>query len=133
MARGIAWVGIGPPVRQLMEPYVKAGVKADVRPLGNTPETATSSFGGSTLNVFNKRPHPNATRLFVNWILSKDVQTRFAQGIELNSRRRDVASVLPPDQTPIPGAKYEVPGRESYEREIAEGLELIKQYRQAPK
>lgn len=32
--------------------------------------------------MFNKRPHPAATRVFVNWLLSKDVQNDLAKVLE---------------------------------------------------
>ena len=35
-------------------------------------------------------PHPNAVKVFVNWILTKDVQARLMQAVKLNSRRKDV-------------------------------------------
>jgi iron(III) transport system substrate-binding protein len=133
MARGTAWIGMGPPVRRLMEPYLKAGVKADIRPLGSTPETATLAIGGQTLYVFNKRPHPAATRLFVNWLLSRDVQDRLARTQDLNSRRSDVTPVALPDERPIPGVKYDTLARESFDPEIEQGIELIKKYREAAK
>ena len=34
MARGTAWIGIGPPVRSLIAPYTQAGVKTDIRTFG---------------------------------------------------------------------------------------------------
>ena len=106
MARGTAWLALGPPVRPLMAPFAQAGVKTDVRPFGNGPDANMESIGGSTLFVFNKRPHPNASKVFVNWLLSKDIQHGFAKAIQQSSRRADVPSVAEPDQTPIPGAKY---------------------------
>ena len=131
MARGTAAIGMGPPVRRLIEPYLKAGIKADIRPLGNTPEVASLAIGGQTLYIFSRRPHPNATRLFVNWLLSRDVQDRLAKTQDLNSRRRDVSPVVQADEVPLPGVKYETLARERYETEIEDAVELIKRYRQA--
>ncbi len=37
-----------------------------------------------------KAPHPNASKLFVNWLLSKDTQTVLMQAVKLNSQRVDV-------------------------------------------
>jgi ABC-type Fe3+ transport system substrate-binding protein len=47
------------------------------------------------LTVPTKNPHPAATKLFVNWILTRDAQTRLMKGVELNSRRKDVPVVMP--------------------------------------
>lgn len=43
------------------------------------------------LNVFNKAPHPNAAKLYVTWLLTKEGQSAWQQAQTLrNSRRRDV-------------------------------------------
>jgi iron(III) transport system substrate-binding protein len=130
MARGTAWIGMGPPVRKLIEPYTKAGVKADPRPFGNTPDTATLSIGGSTLYVFNQRPHPAATRLFVNWLLTKSTQEALAKALDQGSRRRDIPWTADPDQEPIRGANYAAPQREENEAELLAATKLVEQYRQ---
>jgi ABC-type glycerol-3-phosphate transport system substrate-binding protein len=133
MARGTAWIGLGPPVRKLIEPYTKAGVKADPRPFGNTPEVATLSIGGSALYVFNKRPHPSATRLFVNWLLTRETQEALAKALDQGSRRRDIPWTADPDQKPIVGAKYFAPQREENEPEAQAAVKLIQQIRQESK
>lgn len=40
--------------------------------------------------IFKDAPHPNAAKLFVNWLLSKDTQTVLMQAVKLNSQRVDV-------------------------------------------
>ena len=40
-------------------------------------------------------PHPAATKLFVNWLLTRDVQARIMKAVKLNSRRKDVPEGLP--------------------------------------
>jgi ABC-type Fe3+ transport system substrate-binding protein len=37
-------------------------------------------------------PHPNAARVFVNWLLGKDGQEIFGRGMGVGSRRYDVAT-----------------------------------------
>jgi iron(III) transport system substrate-binding protein len=59
------------------------------------------------LTLMNKAPHPNATRVFVNWIVSKE-------GLEIYSRaegratlRKDVdESFIPAEQIPKAGINY---------------------------
>lgn len=59
------------------------------------------------LTLMNKAPHPNATRIFVNWIVSKE-------GLEIYSRAEGRAalrtdtdeSFIPAEQIPKPGIKY---------------------------
>ena len=38
MARGTAWIGLGAPVKGLIAPYLQAGIKADIRSFGNSPD-----------------------------------------------------------------------------------------------
>jgi ABC-type glycerol-3-phosphate transport system substrate-binding protein len=126
MARGTAWIGILPSVRGLIGPYLDAGVKADeLRTFGNTPETGVQSVSGATLYVFNRRPHPNAARVFVNWLLSKEVQHGFAVATAQASRRRDVPHAGDPEAKPIPGARYITPQREENVEPQNQTLRLI--------
>jgi ABC-type glycerol-3-phosphate transport system substrate-binding protein len=125
MARSNAWIGIGPPVRALIKPYEKAGIKTDVRAMGNTPDRNANVMGGSFLSVFNKRPHPNATRVFVNWLLTRDVQIGLAQALDQASRRKDLPITTLPDETPIPGAHYFAPQREENIPKINEAAAYI--------
>jgi iron(III) transport system substrate-binding protein len=114
LAHGIAWLALGPGnSHALMEPYIKAGVPIDLRKFGNAPELNDITLGGSTIWVMKNRPHPNATRLFINWLLSKNIQGGFAKATEQNSRRVDVASVADADGTPVPGAHYVAPQDEA--------------------
>lgn len=53
----------------------------------------SSAFG--SLALLNRAPHPNAARVFINWLLSREGQTLFQKAISLpgdarNSRRIDV-------------------------------------------
>ncbi len=53
----------------------------------------TPSWGA--LLYFNRAPHPNASKLFVNWLLSSDAQKDWAERGKVNSRRADVPVVMP--------------------------------------
>jgi len=46
--------------------------------------------GVGALQVLSQNPHPNATKVFVNWLLTRDVQTRIMKAVQLNSQRKDV-------------------------------------------
>jgi iron(III) transport system substrate-binding protein len=53
----------------------------------------SSAFG--SLAVMNRAPHPNAAKVFINWLLSREGQTLFQKVISMpeaarNSRRVDV-------------------------------------------
>jgi iron(III) transport system substrate-binding protein len=53
------------------------------------------SVGVCAIQVMAERPHPNATTVFVNWLLTRDVQQRLMNAVKLNSRRKDVPVVEP--------------------------------------
>ncbi|MGE5539331.1 MAG: ABC transporter substrate-binding protein [Gemmatimonas sp.] len=53
------------------------------------------SVGVGGIQIPEPRPHPNATTVFVNWLLSRDVQARVMKAANLNSRRKDVPVVDP--------------------------------------
>jgi len=44
---------------------------------------------GGTLNLMNRAPHPNAARVFINWLLSREGQI-LAQKMGSNSLRTDI-------------------------------------------
>ncbi len=63
--------------------------------------------GAGTVSVVNKRPHPMATRIFVNWLLSKEGQSLYAPAAGIESAREDVSKAhLPADLVREPGKKY---------------------------
>ena len=105
IARGKAIVAISGSPRLDLAPYLAAGVAIDARNFGNTPETVYRGTDGTTLGVFNQAPHPNAARLFINWIMTKRVSELMEQSQGWSSRRSDVPPV-DPNEAPIPGATY---------------------------
>ncbi|HEY7221878.1 MAG TPA: hypothetical protein VH985_26135, partial [Candidatus Binatia bacterium] len=48
------------------------------------------SGGYGHLMIFKNLPHPNATKVFINWLLSHDGQELFSRGMGVGSRRLDV-------------------------------------------
>jgi ABC-type Fe3+ transport system substrate-binding protein len=86
------------------------GLGKNVKPL-QLPEAETIVSGGG-LFYFNRAPHPNAAKVFINWLLSKEGQTVWCQAQGWNSRRVDVPP-SEPDLAPTPGVKYLNPQHES--------------------
>ncbi len=105
IVRGKAVIAIAGRPQSDLAPYIQAGIKLDVRQIGNTPQTAYLGTAGSTVAVFNRRPHPNAARVFVNWIASQRIGALLSKATGYDSRRRDVPP-LDPNFAVIPGAKY---------------------------
>lgn len=132
MARGQYAMSLGPTMDSFLKRYKDAGLDFDVRPLGNAPELgAYSNSGGSNLIVMKDAPHPNGVKVFVNWMLSKDIATRLAKVQNQDSNRVDIPSQLPPSEQPIAGVSYIEPQRESSEDELRASHDLIRQIRGA--
>jgi len=65
----------------------------------------TPGFG--SVSLVNEAPHPNAAKVFLNWLLTKDGQTAYSTALRQASRRLDVPrDHLSPDQVMRPGGKY---------------------------
>jgi iron(III) transport system substrate-binding protein len=54
------------------------------------PEMDTFNSSSSTVWLVNRAPHPNAAKVFINWLLTKDAQVVWAREVETNSRRLGV-------------------------------------------
>lgn len=50
----------------------------------------------TTMSMLKNAPHPNATRVFVNWLLSKEGQNTLAKMQSQSSWRSDVGDFAPP-------------------------------------
>jgi ABC-type Fe3+ transport system substrate-binding protein len=57
-----------------------------------------------TVAIFNRPAHPNAAKVLMNWILSREGQQLYAQYLDENSRRLDTDG--PKDRMPEPGMQY---------------------------
>ena len=70
------------------QPFIK--VNLPVMPLPVPKEGLYVSGGYGHLTVLKNLPHPNATKVFVNWLLSRDGQEVFARGMGVGSRRLEI-------------------------------------------
>ena len=65
----------------------------------------TPGFG--SVGLVKDAPHPNAAKVFLNWLLSKDGQTAYSTALTAGSRRLDVPQDhLPPEFRLQPDMKY---------------------------
>lgn len=70
------------------QPFIKAGLQ--VRPFPTFKEGTYLSGGSGNLAIIKGLPHPNATKVFVNWLLSKEGQEVFGKAMGQATRRLDV-------------------------------------------
>jgi iron(III) transport system substrate-binding protein len=78
--------------------FQQEGLGKNVLPV-RTGEALPLSIGSGGIQAISQAPHPNATKVFVNWLLTQRVQERLAQATADNSRRTDVA---PPSPEEVP-------------------------------
>ena len=74
--------------RSPVDPFVDAGLP--LKPVPPPKEGLPSSNGFGVLGVVKNPPHPNATKVFVNWFLSKEGQEWYSKILENGTRRLDV-------------------------------------------
>ena len=78
----------------------KVGLPVD---LIDAPDDESYMSGGfGHMAVVNKAPHPAATKVFVNWLLSKDGQLKWQERTDSNSLRIDIAKNMLSDSASIP-------------------------------
>ncbi|MSP39673.1 MAG: extracellular solute-binding protein [Deltaproteobacteria bacterium] len=69
-------------------PFIKAGLPVARLPV---PKEGMYVAGGSgQVVVLKNAPHPNATRLFLNWFLSREGQEVYTRAMQQSTRRLDV-------------------------------------------
>ncbi len=69
-------------------PFVKSGLP--VKPIRAIKEGFYASSGSGNLVVIKDNAHPNAAKVFVNWLLSREGQTAFTRALGQPTRRLDV-------------------------------------------
>lgn len=91
------------------------------------------SIGFGAVALMNRAPHPNAARVFINWLASREGLNFYARTQVRATTRRDVdESFVPPEEIPVPGLSYvdnadwewNTMGREEFARRMRE---LLKQ------
>jgi ABC-type Fe3+ transport system substrate-binding protein len=67
-----------------------------------------SISGGNMVGLMDKAPHPNAARVFVNWMASKEGSEIYGRALNMVPARTDVdaQSFLPSETIPQAGLKY---------------------------
>ena len=100
--QALTWLGqgkmpimIGPPETNTMD-RLSRGVPIALVPPPQLREGSYLSPGPATLMLLNRAPHPNAARVYINWILSREGQIEYAKATNVPSLRVD----MPPDDAP---------------------------------
>ena len=104
----------------------RQGLGLNVRSV-DTPDGANVAMGGGGCGcLVNRAPHPNAARLYLNWLLSREGQTLWVRNIiGHNSRRLDV-EIGDPKSALQPGVDYVVFSREEHQHVREEATRIAK-------
>ncbi len=113
-------IGLGILPATLTE-FRDAGVAGHVKYL-DTPETDYATT--YVVLLYNRAPHPNAAKLFINWFLSKEGQTVWCKEIPQNSARTDVEP-FNAEGVAAPGKQYYLANHESEYDKQTETLTFI--------
>ena len=87
LAKGRLAVLIGNSYYSFM-PFVKAGLP--VKPLPTVKEGTFGTGGSGNLAVIKTPAHPNSTKVFVNWLLSREGQEVISRALGQATRRLDI-------------------------------------------
>jgi iron(III) transport system substrate-binding protein len=87
LAKGTLVIALGLSQR-FVDPYTKAGLPIKV--LTDIKEGLGGSNGFGTVAVMKNAPHPNAAKVYITWLLSKEGQELYSRALTQGSRRLDV-------------------------------------------
>jgi ABC-type Fe3+ transport system substrate-binding protein len=91
------------------------GLPINVVPPDQFKEGAAVGLGNGGVSIVERAPHPNAARLYVNWLLSRAGQIPYQQALKVPSLRTDISKDgMDPVQIPRPGQQYVNAGTEEY-------------------
>ncbi|MBM2810342.1 MAG: ABC-type Fe3+ transport system periplasmic component [Chloroflexi bacterium] len=93
------------------------GLQIAIVPGYEFKEGAPLGAGGGAVMLIDRAPHPNASTLYLNWLLSRDGQSAWQKATQQNSLRVDIPKDgLSPFTTPRPGGQYVNAGSEAFAR-----------------
>lgn len=94
------------PQRELVAEFQSIG--APIMPV-EMEEISPISPGSGSVALINKAPHPDASRVFINWLLSREGQTSYVKAFGFPSARLDVSTQgIDKLYIPDPRKKYAV-------------------------
>lgn len=128
----VTWLATGPyPISlgvstAVLQSFKDQGVGTAIQPLAPQSQGGSRiSSGFGTLMVLDQAPHPNATKVFVNWLLSQEEQAAWIQASGSNSRRLDVPG--PPNSALNPAVNRQTVNNEEYFQYELNAREVAKQ------
>jgi len=87
LAKGNLAVALGL-AQRFVDPYIKGGLP--IKTLTSIKERLGGSNGFGAVAIMANAPHPNATKVYINWLLGKEGQELYGRALTQGSRRLDV-------------------------------------------
>ncbi len=125
LAKGSIVVAIGLSQR-FVDPFTKAGLP--IKPLKTIKEGMGGSNGFGAVAVMKNAPHPNAAKVYINWLLGKEGQDLYGKALTQGTRRLDVDTKWL-EKFDSPAAK-DVMTPEEFEKIRFYGEDVIAQWRE---
>jgi iron(III) transport system substrate-binding protein len=114
VVRGQYPVSLGFPYR-LAVPLIEAGLPIKFLPGEAMKEKYYISAGSGGVSVVNRAPHPNAAKVYLNYLLSRQGQLEFVKASMAPSFRVDLPKDLPVmGGIPAKGVEYQLNYKEPY-------------------
>jgi iron(III) transport system substrate-binding protein len=117
------------PAERMLTDFRSKGVPVHLLGAESIKEGTYVAAGTSTVGVVNRAPHPNAVRLYLDYLLSRDGQLEWSKGGGFVSRRTDVPTDYLPDYVlPKPGVRYQEDWKEDsvdLKDEVAEFIRAV--------
>jgi len=127
------WVGRGEyPIAVGSSDFTAFALKAKGVPVESLPaealkETSYLTAGFGSAAVMNRAPHPNATKLYLDWMLSKSGQEDLVKVTSYPSRRLDASAAgLPEPVVPKQGVHYQDSASETTAKVKTEVVDYLK-------
>ncbi len=87
LAKGNLAVALGL-AQRFVDPYIKGGLP--IKTLTSIKERMGGSNGFGAVAIMANTPHPNAAKVYINWLLGKEGQELYGRALTQGSRRLDV-------------------------------------------
>lgn len=124
LAAGKYPIAIGPDTMPLVDFQNLGFPLKEITPLEGTHVTA----GYGTLALINRAPHPNAARVYINWLLTREAQLLYSKIVQVQSGRVDIPTdFLPPSRIRDPKVKYVDQASEEYTRKHPEYFKIARE------
>jgi iron(III) transport system substrate-binding protein len=103
VVRGNYPIGMAAPLDEVGQ-FQAQGLGQNIKPFNGDIKALSGDTGFGTVSLMDKSPHPNAAKVYINWLLSKAGQSDWGKVLR-NSRRVDVPPGSP-SGVPPPGMAY---------------------------